>query len=76
MWFRLFSNYVIVDLISIPIALYDEAGVSRTRTKETIKEVKAILLSKAWMLMRRWLNTVRIVYRHVRDYHRISKQPN
>lgn len=76
MWFRLFSNYVIVDLISMPIALYDEAGVSSTRTKESIKEVKAILLSKAWMLMRRWLNTVRIIYRYVRDYHRISKQTN
>jgi hypothetical protein len=74
MWLRLFSNYVVVDLISMPVVLYDEAGVSSTRRKETVKEVKNILLSKAWMLARRWLNTLRIVYRHVRDYHKISRQ--
>jgi glycosyltransferase involved in cell wall biosynthesis len=70
MWLRLFSNYVIVDLISMPIVLYDEAGVSSTRRKESIKEAKRILLSKAWMLVKRWLNNGRMIYRVIRDYHK------
>ncbi len=75
MWLRIFSNYVIVDLISMPIVLYDEAGVSSTRRKESIQEAKRILVSKAWMLVRRWLNNGRMVYRVIRDYHNISRQP-
>ncbi len=75
MWLRLFSNYVIVDLISMPIVLYDEAGVSSTRRKESMDEAKRIILSKAWMLVRRWLNNGRMVYRVIRDYHNISRLP-
>jgi len=73
MWLRLFSNYVIVDLISMPIVLYDEAGVSSIRRKESIKEAKRILLSKAWMLVKRWLNNGRMIYRIIRDYHANSR---
>ena len=75
MWLRLFSKYVIVDLISMPIVLYDEAGISSTKRKESIKEAKRILLSKAWMLVKRWLNNGRMIYRVIRDYQTISKLP-
>ncbi|MGO9145145.1 MAG: glycosyltransferase [Desulfomonilia bacterium] len=75
MWLRLFSKYVIVDLISMPIVLYDEAGVSSIRRKESMKEAKRILLSKAWMLVKRWLNNGRMIYRVIRDYHTISRLP-
>lgn len=55
MWLRIFSKKVMVDLISIPIAVFDESGVSSTQTKEISREVLKLYYSNAWMILNRWL---------------------
>lgn len=54
-WFRFFSKDVVVDMLSLPIALYDECGTSNTQRRHTAKEGVQIILSNLWMLLKMWL---------------------
>lgn len=55
-WMRVFSQDVIVDMLSIPVALYDLNGVSATNSVQTDKEARRILRKNIGMLVRKWLN--------------------
>lgn len=55
LWFRLFSKPITVDMLSIPIVLYDETGVSSSAAVETGKEAKRLILDNAGMLVKMWL---------------------
>jgi glycosyltransferase involved in cell wall biosynthesis len=63
MWLRLFSKNVVVDLISMPIAMYDEGGISSTRKNYAAKEILRILLVHALMLLKGWLYTGWMIFR-------------
>lgn len=54
-WFRFFSKNVIVNMLSIPIALYDESGISSTQEKKKAREGEQIIRANIWMLVRIWL---------------------
>ena len=73
MWLRMFSEDVSVDLISIPVVVYDESGSSSTRLKESAREALKILRSKRGMLLNRWLENGRMILRAVRYYRRVGK---
>jgi glycosyltransferase involved in cell wall biosynthesis len=55
LWFRLFSKNITVDMLSVPIVLYDETGISSTATVETGKEAKKLILDNLGMLIKMWL---------------------
>ncbi len=55
LWFRVFSRNVIVDMLSIPIALYDENGVSSIQRRVTARENVQIIRTNLWMLLKKWL---------------------
>jgi hypothetical protein len=62
-WFRFFSkNDVVVDMISMPIALYDEEGISETKLGQTFREAKRIIESNSWMLLKDWLLSGKRIY--------------
>lgn len=54
-WMRVFSKYVVVDMLSIPIVLYDQFGVSSTNLVVTGKESERIISGNIYMLVRMWL---------------------
>jgi glycosyltransferase involved in cell wall biosynthesis len=55
LWMRLFSKDICVDMISIPVVLYDQNGVSSTSATETRHEVRKIIRSNIRMLLRVWI---------------------
>lgn len=73
MWFRLFSKNVVVDLISLPVVIYDESGISNTRIEDTASEAHKILLSKSKMLLKKWLGTARTIYESEKYYRKTGK---
>jgi hypothetical protein len=54
-WMRVFSKNVVVDMLSIPIVLYDEHGVSSKNLIDTGKEAERIFSNNFRMLVRMWL---------------------
>lgn len=63
LWLRLFSrDDVVVDMVSIPIALYDESGMSNVQVSETAKETRRAIKSHLWMIIRRWLLSSRKIF--------------
>jgi len=54
-WMRVFSKNVVVDMLSIPIVLYDQYGVSSTNLVVTGKEAERIISGNIRMLARMWL---------------------
>jgi len=54
-WMRVFSKNVVVDMLSIPIVLYDEHGVSSKNLIDTGKEAERIFSNNFRRLVRMWL---------------------
>lgn len=54
-WMRVFSKNVVVDLLSIPIVLYDQNGVSSMNLIDTGKEAERLFSKNFRMLVRMWL---------------------
>lgn len=54
-WMRVFSENVVVDMLSMPIALYDQNGVSSTNLSVTGKEAERIFSKNFRRLVRMWL---------------------
>lgn len=55
-WIRVFGKNVVVDMLSTPIALYDEQGISNTNFKDTGKEAQRIYSSYFRRFVRIWLS--------------------
>ena len=55
LWMRLFSKNVSVDMLSIPVTLYDIHGVSATNPVQTDKEARRIIRKNIGMLVKKWL---------------------
>jgi glycosyltransferase involved in cell wall biosynthesis len=54
-WMRVFSKDVVVDMLSIPIVLYDQYGVSSTNLIDTGKEAERIFFNNFRRLVKMWL---------------------
>jgi len=55
LWLRVFGSDVVVDMLSIPVVVYDENGVSATDRTQTSIEVGRIVRRNIGMLTRMWL---------------------
>lgn len=61
-WIRFFSNEIIVDTISFPIASFDETGISSTNKNLLSKEIIKIIKIHYFILIKRWLgNGIRLI---------------
>ena len=60
-WIRCFSKNVTVDLISMPIAKFDESGISIKSTIDTKKEVRRIICKYFWLFIKKWFNSGKII---------------
>ncbi len=55
LWIRFFSKEMTVDMISIPIAVYDQSGSSSIDIRGVKKEVAKIVVGNFGFLLRMWL---------------------
>lgn len=55
MWMRFFSKDVGVDMLSIPVVLYDQHGVSSTNLVDTRKEAARIVNNNFELLVKTWV---------------------
>ncbi|MBD3322936.1 glycosyltransferase [candidate division KSB3 bacterium] len=53
-WVRCFSKHVIVDTISIPLALFDVTGISRTQRERSMYEVTRLVIMHFWQFVKIW----------------------
>jgi len=53
-WLRCFSKNVVVDLVSIPIACFDQTGISNIQEKQIKMEVRKIIKKYLWQIIKRW----------------------
>lgn len=56
LWMRLFRENVGVDMLSIPVVLYDQQGVSSTSLVDTGKEAKMIVDDNFDLLVKIWIS--------------------
>lgn len=67
LWLRVFSKQVVVDMLSVPITLYDETGLSsRTETVRTVREVDRMVTGHFPALFRIWLGQGFYLFRAMR----------
>lgn len=66
MWVRLFSKETLVDLISIPISVYDQNGVSNTHLAQVQREADMIVNRSFPLLFRIWLERGSYLFKAVR----------
>lgn len=73
LWFRLFSKNIIIDMLSIPITLYDRSGISSTNGLETGKEAKKLILANLGMLVKMWLSRGVHLFKALKYYILLTK---
>ena len=71
-WFRFFSNDVNVDVISIPLTLYDEEGISSIQSKDSAKEVYKILRKNIFKMIKLWLNEALLIIKAFIIFYKIK----
>lgn len=62
LWVRLFYNNYIVNLISIPLVLFDESGVSSTYPKAVKKEVRIIKKNYRLSYIKKYLSKLKWIW--------------
>jgi glycosyltransferase involved in cell wall biosynthesis len=72
-WFRFFPKGIIVDLLSMPIALYDEGGLSRSQKAETAKEGIRIIISYLPMMLKMWIKNGISIITAMRNFYKVTK---
>lgn len=73
LWLRLYGKKVVVNLISIPIASYDENGLSSTQIGSVNYEGREILKIYKMKLLRLWLNAGKNI---LKQYVHFNKSAN
>jgi len=73
LWFRFFANNVKVDVISIPLTLYDEKGISSTRSRESAREVSKIFRKNIFKMIKLLLKQILIVIKAFVIFNKIER---
>ncbi|MHB1377030.1 MAG: hypothetical protein ACYCXB_06335, partial [Candidatus Humimicrobiaceae bacterium] len=60
-WLRFFSKKVKVDIISIPVVIFDQTGIALTQNINTKKEVNQIIKKYFWVIIKKWFWQLRII---------------
>lgn len=55
-WMRSFAKETVVDMVSIPLTVYDTTGISSTQTAKTSREAVRVIRMHIWTLIKIWLN--------------------
>ena len=61
LWLRFFINHVIVDIISIPIVIFDQNGLAYKLNNKTKEEVAQILRKYFWQIIKKWFWQLRMI---------------
>ncbi len=72
-WIRCFSNDVVVDLVSIPIARFDQLGFYSKLNKLTKTEVRKIIIKYLWLILKKWFNNGLILLKSLKASLKITK---
>jgi len=72
-WFRFFSQHITVDTISIPIALYDETGISSTQIPHSAIEANEIIKNNFFMLFKKWVGSAKMIYDSIQHYRKAGR---
>jgi glycosyltransferase involved in cell wall biosynthesis len=73
LWLRLYGKKVVVNMVSIPIAIYDENGVSSTDIAKVSFEGREVLKKSKMRLFKLWLNTGKNI---LNQYMRFNRSVN
>jgi len=60
-WLRFFSKKVKVDIISIPLVIFDQTGLALSKNKSTRKEVEKIIRKYFWQIIKKWFWQLRMI---------------
>ncbi|MCL5073720.1 MAG: hypothetical protein M1308_22935, partial [Actinobacteria bacterium] len=60
-WLRCFIDNVAVDLVSVPIAEFDETGASNKLNIKTRAETKKVIRRYLWRIIKKWLRNALII---------------
>ncbi len=72
-WLRCFSKNVVVDLISMPIAVFDETGVSNKLVYQTKSEVRKIIKRYFWKILKLWFSNGLVLFKALKTSSKFSK---
>jgi hypothetical protein len=70
LWVRLLSKDIGVNILSMPIALYDQSGVSSTDTEKVMREIDKIIRSNFFLLFKLWFTQGLYLFRALKRYSR------
>jgi hypothetical protein len=73
LWLRITSQDVVTDLISIPLTIYDETGISNSNRRATARESVAVLRSHLWGLLLQSAKNVKRIFEALVAYYRESR---
>lgn len=72
-WFRALGNDVVVDMVSIPVVLFDESGISSSNQRAMAAEVMRILRRHLPDMVRMWLFGGQKIFNALRHFRKLSK---
>lgn len=72
-WIRCFSKDVIVDLVSIPIAKFDQLGFYSEFNQPTRAEVRKIIIKYLWLILKKWFNNGLILLKSLKASLKVKK---
>jgi glycosyltransferase involved in cell wall biosynthesis len=66
LWMRLFTKNIVIDMLSIPIVLFDQNGMSSDKNHAK-REERKIIKRYFWILMRMWVSRGRHLFNALRN---------
>jgi len=72
-WIRCFSKDVTVDLVSIPIAKFDQLGSYSELNRLTKAEVRKIIIKYLWLILKKWFNNGLILLKSLKASSKVTK---
>ncbi|MBM3706993.1 MAG: glycosyltransferase [Actinobacteria bacterium] len=72
-WIRCFSKDVTVDLISLPIAKFDQLGSYSKLNQLTRAEVRKIIIKYIWLILKKWFNNGLILLKSLKATSKFTK---
>lgn len=68
LWIRFFTKNIVIDMLSIPISLYDQNGLSSTEITEVHREANKIIINNFSELFRIWLRQGLYLYKALKRH--------
>jgi len=72
-WIRCFSNDVTVDLISIPIAKFDQVGSFFGMHNLLKSEIRKVIKKYAWLILKKWFNNGLVLLKSLKASSKVTR---